>query len=158
MRCPSCNKFVSYDEPQCEVNSVELGDDHIHVSVTVQLNCADCGDTLKDAEIESEAQVEHTCKPEAERKPEWQPDPDYKPAEGSANDEEQFEIESDRDPEGTSRLQTKDRNGKDIKSRRYMKSFYGFTIEPELKCRKCGESFSVTLAGEEQASGFNECC
>ena len=152
MRCPDCNKFVSYDDPQCEVNSVEIDGTTIRASVTVSLNCQDCGGTLKDSEIEAECDFDHECKPKSERPKEQAPEADYK--EG----EDQFEIESDGDAEGTNRLQDKDRHGKQIKSSRYMKSFYGFTMEPEIKCRKCGEVFSVTLEGEEQASAFNECC
>lgn len=142
MRCPDCNKFASYDEPQCEVNHVEVDDGSVRVSVTVQLNCAECGNTLKDAEIEAESEITHDC-----------PKKDAK-----VEDEDQFELVNDGDAEGTNRLETKDRHGKPIKSSRYMKTFYGFTIEPEVKCRKCGEQFSVTIEGEEQASGFNECC
>lgn len=140
---------MSYDEPQCEVGSIEIDGETVRASVTVQLNCQECGDTLKDAEIEAETEIEHECKPEAERDPEWKPD--FK--EGG----DQYEVENDGEPEGTNRMETKDRNGKPIKSSRYMKSFYGFTLESEIKCRKCGEVFSVTLEGEEQASGFNEC-
>ena len=55
-------------------------------------------------------------------------------------------------------METKDRHGKPIKSSRYMKSFYGFILESEIKCRKCGEVFDVTVEGEEQASAFNKCC
>lgn len=152
MRCPDCNKFVSYDEPQCEIGSVEIDDETVRANVTVQLNCQDCGSTLKDAEIEAEAAVGHECKPEAERGKDWEPDADFK------KDDDQYEVESDGDAEGTNRMETKDRHGKPIKSSRYMKSFYGFTLESEIKCRKCGETFSVTLEGEEQASAFNECC
>jgi len=152
MRCPDCNKFVSYDEPQCEVSNVDADGDTVRASVTVQLNCQDCGGTLKDAEIEAEAEIDHECKPDSEREKDWKPDPEFK--EG----EDQFEIENEGDAEGTNRLQTKDRNGKEIKLMRYMKSFYGFTLEPEIRCRKCGEVFTVTIEGEEQANAFNECC
>jgi hypothetical protein len=95
--------------------------------------------------IESEVEFDHKCTQPAS--------PDFKEGEN-----DHFEIENDGDPEGTSRTQDKDRNGKQIKSSRYMRTFYGFTLEPEIKCCKCGEVFSVTLEGEEQASGFNECC
>ena len=43
MRCESCNKFVSYDDPECEVESLDLSGDTIIASVTVTLNCAECG-------------------------------------------------------------------------------------------------------------------
>src|SRR5438045_7117871 len=120
MRCPDCNKFVSYDEPQCEVASVSLDGESVSASVTVQLNCQDCGTTLKDAEIEAQAEFQHECT--APRAKDWK-----------AN-QEQFEIENDGDAEGTSRTQNTDRHGKPIRLSRYMKTFYGFTLEPEIKC------------------------
>lgn len=144
MRCPDCNKFVSYDEPQCEVSTVEVCDDAVRANVTVQLNCADCGGTLKDAEIEEQVDIDHTCGEEK--------NPDFE--EG----DDQYEVENEGDAEGTNRVQTTDRRGKPIKSHRYMKTFYGFSLEPEIKCKKCNETFYVTLTGEEQASSFNECC
>lgn len=138
MRCPNCNKFVSYDDPQCEVDSVEIEGDSVRAVVSVQLNCVDCGTTLKDAQIESESQIDHECE--------------------NSKSEKEFEIESDGSPEGTSRVQQIDRRGKPIKSSRYMKTFYGFEMTTEVKCLKCDEVISVSLEGEEQASGFNECC
>jgi hypothetical protein len=45
------------------------------------------------------------------------------------------------------RFQLVDRNGKPIKSARYMRQFYGFTLETEIKCRKCGEVFGVGTTG-----------
>jgi hypothetical protein len=153
MKCPNCNKFVSYDEPQAEVQSVEVDSEAktIHAAVTVSLNCQECGEPLKDAEIEAEVSFQHECKPETERPKEQKPNPDY------MEDDEQFEVENDGDAEGTSRMETKDRHGKPIKLARYIKIFYGFTLETELRCLKCGEVFVVSLEGEEQASSFNEC-
>jgi hypothetical protein len=124
------------------MQSVDIYGTTARASVTVQLNCQDCGTTLKDAEIESETEIEHDC--EGKEKIE--------------DGDEQFEVENEGDPEGSSRTQTKDRHGKQIKSHRYMRTFYGFTLESDIKCRKCDEVFQVKLEGEEQASGFNECC
>jgi hypothetical protein len=146
MRCPGCNKFVSYDEPQCEVQSVEVDGNILRASVTVQLNCQDCGGTLKDAEIEAEAEIEHECAEDAEKNKEWK------------DGDNEFEVENDGDAEGTNRTETKDRHGKPIKSSRYMKSFYGFALDSGVKCCKCNETVSVHLEGEEQVSSFNECC
>lgn len=155
MRCPDCNKFVSYDEPEVECDGVDINGDSVSVSVRVALNCAECGTTLKEATIEGECMIEHICKPVEERIGETflpQSELTFK------EDEEQFEIEDEGIGEGTDRLETKDRNGKLIKNYRYMKKYYGFSISPEIRCRKCGEFFSVTIEGEEQASCFDECC
>lgn len=150
MRCPDCGKFVPYGEPECEGNDPELSGDSITVTVTVNLNCGECGGLLKSAEIESSVDILHDCKPLEEREAEWTPDPEY------GDGEEQYEIDAEGSPEGMSRLQTTDRHGKPIKSHRYMKQFYGFEQVVSIKCRKCGETFEVTLEGDEQASAFEE--
>ena len=54
MRCPDCNKFVSYDEPEVEVNSINVNGEAVTASVRVALNCADCSTGLKEAEIEAD--------------------------------------------------------------------------------------------------------
>jgi hypothetical protein len=108
---------------------------------------------LKDAEIEAEEEITHECKPKDQREPEWKPDPDF---DAEDDYDEKFELEDDGEPEAESRTETKDRNGKPIKSARYMKTFYGFRSEPCVKCRCCGESIPLTMKGEEQASAFNE--
>lgn len=146
MRCPDCNKFVSYDEPEAELNDVSIDGESVTANVTVNLNCADCGTTLKSAELSDEVSFDHTC--ETDPVEDWDED---------AGDD-QFEIEDDGDPEGTSRMQTTDRHGKPIKSHRYMKQFYGFELVSTACCKKCGESFDVQLSGEEQASSFDEVC
>lgn len=59
MRCPDCNKFVSYDEPQVEQQSLDLEEDGtIRASYRVVLNCADCGNELKDTTLEMESSVD----------------------------------------------------------------------------------------------------
>lgn len=139
MRCPNCNKFVGYDEPQVEIQSAEISDDRCVIHARVVLNCSECGSELKDAEIEGETDITHQC--------------DEKTKEG----EPSYEWEDEpTDGEGTSRQQTKDRHGRPIKSARYMKTFYGFTAEGSVKCGCCGDVIPVSFEGEEQASGFNE--
>lgn len=151
MRCPDCNKFVPYDEPECELSGEpQICGDEVTTTVTVNLNCGECGSLLKSAEIEASADFDHTCKPLDERNAEWEPDSEYE------DGDEQYEIEDEGSPDGTSRLETKDRHGKQIKSHRYMKTFYGFEQVVTVKCRKCGETFEVTIADEEQASAFEE--
>lgn len=157
MRCPDCNKFVSYDEPEVEVNSVDLAQTAEGVEVTadvrVVLKCADCSTELKAYDFSEQETEDHVCDPateakhKAEHPTEWQ--------EGQVEGEK-FDLEDDGDGEGTSRLETKDRHGKPIKSHRYMTTFYGFTLEPDIRCRCCGEQVSLTIAGESSASSFEE--
>lgn len=145
MRCPDCSKFVSFDEPEPELNSVELDGSTLRASVRVVLKCADCGNELKDAEIEAEKEIEHDCKNEAEK------------ARREKAGEELFEVTDDGEPAGNDRFQDKDRHGRPIKRARYMRHYYGFDLETTVKCLCCGEEdIAVATEGEESASGFNE--
>ena len=138
MRCPNCNKFVPYDEPQVEVSSSDVQGETVTGSVRIVLCCADCNEELKDAELDFEMTIEHEC-PKAKK-----------------DDEPEFELEGDVDATATDRYQDKDRHGKPIKSMRYQKHFYGAELTATVKCTKCEEIISVETTVEEQARGFNE--
>lgn len=137
MRCPDCNKFVSFGEAECENESVDTSGSNVEVQVTVNLPCGDCGTTLKSASIEASGEIEHTCP-------------------GSEREGPDFEVEDEGSPSGTDRYQTTDRHGKPIKNSRYMRHYYGFETEVEVKCNRCGETVTVQVSGEEQASAFEE--
>jgi hypothetical protein len=61
MRCPSCNKFAAYDEPEVEVIDSDVDGNTVRGNVRIVLKCAEDGEELKDAELEFEAQIEHEC-------------------------------------------------------------------------------------------------
>lgn len=141
MRCNSCNKFVSYDEPQVEARDIEVATetDSFTVSgaVEVRLICAECGGDLKTAELEFEHVVKVTL-PEGKElasNPTW--------AESSC--------------EGTSRTEGKGRG---------MRTYYGFaltgTIEYHLKDKDADpddaeQSVEVDISDDIQASSMDEC-
>jgi len=141
MRCPDCNKFVSYEDPP-EVE--ESGDPEISFdkegtvtgSVRVVLKCADCGTELKDADLDYEETFQHKC---------------------TGKEVGEWEAEFDS-AEGSSRLENKDRRGRPISSTRYMKTFYGADVMIKATCPRCGEEVMIETHVEEQASSFNECC
>src|SRR4029077_1202759 len=56
MRCPDCNKFVGYDEPNTENIEVEIDEEEGTVTVQGELTlpCAECGTDLKSLNIEEE--------------------------------------------------------------------------------------------------------
>jgi hypothetical protein len=157
MRCPDCNKFVSYDEPEVEVNSVDLEQTKDGVQATadlrVVLKCADCGTELKALDFNEDASADHTCPAAAEAKQKAEHPDEWK---AGQEDGDKFDLEGDGNGDGTSRLETQDRHGKPIKSRRYMTTYYGFTLEPDIRCRCCGEQVSLTIEGEASASSFEE--
>jgi hypothetical protein len=139
MRCPDCQKFVSYDEGEVEIESEEIDDDGlVRITVRVPLPCAECGQDLKEAAIEVEEQIEHDCEKY------------YEDPEG-----EIYTLDN-VDAEFHSRRQTKDRHGKPIKSYRYQKQFYGAEITGDVTCNRCGEEIAFSATAEEQASYFDE--
>lgn len=154
MRCPDCNRFVSYDEPQAESNNdesikfdKETHEGTIAGSVRVMLPCGECGTELKESTIDYGVTFNHECSP---GKLEEIKQPGYKRGE---LDEWEVEFE---DAMGSSRMQTMDRHGKPIKSARYMKTFYGADITLIATCPECGEKVNVETSVEEQASSFEE--
>lgn len=78
MRCPDCNKFVSFDTEQDPEESNASIDAQGHVAINVRIvnSCADCGTELKEAEfvLESDAfeVLRHACV-----KPEFQVEAEY---------------------------------------------------------------------------------
>jgi hypothetical protein len=147
MRCPDCSKFVPFDEPEVEVQSAEVQDTNLDLEVRVVLKCADCGCELKDADLSDSIDLtqHHECKKDRT---------DENGDEIIVDDE--FTMDNEPDAEGFDRYQDKDRHGKPIKSMRYMKHYYGATLNCTCKCGRCDEEFSFTTTLEEQASGFNE--
>jgi hypothetical protein len=137
MRCPDCNKFVSFDQQDPEVDAA-VGNSEITGSVRLVLACAECGGELKEANIDFSADIDHTCE-----------------GKDVSTEELDFEIVSEMS-ENTDRYEDKDRKGRKIKSYRYMKHYYGAELTFEVKCLGCEEEFEVTASVEEQASGFEE--
>lgn len=126
MRCPDCNKFVSYDEgtePECDLDvAVEKTDDGtaLRVTGTVRgvLACGDCGAELKEANFDVDVELSA-------------------PVGTTEATDVSVEMTS---AEITSRLENKDRHGKLIKNHRYMKMMYGVEVQ-----------FRVVV-GEEEAT------
>lgn len=66
MRCPDCNKFVSYnDEDEIEVQTEEATYDkeertvQVQVEVRIAKTCGECGTELKEATIEIDKTIEN---------------------------------------------------------------------------------------------------
>lgn len=136
MRCPDCNKFVPYDDSnEPEVNDLSIEEDGtVTANVRILLTCAECGAELKDYEFDLDTQAdlgEH--------------DTNKKADEGEEEIEHELEVEED------SVEMTTNTTGKG----RGMKTFYGVTLNANVKC-SCGFETSVELNEEVQASSMNE--
>lgn len=136
MRCPTCNRMVSFDEPRVEVESEDLDQESMTVTGTVgvTLPCVDCGTELKGTSLDYEVCFNHSCDGKSEEETELQ--------------------EVTADP--MDRFEDKDRNGKPIKNPRYQKHYYGATVTATIVCGKCGETIESSVDVEEQASAFDE--
>lgn len=146
MRCESCSKFVSFEERDPEVSSVEVSPEgHVVVEVGIVNECAECGQDLKSAEFQMEADCEEAEKHLAEIPEETRTD-------------HQLEAE-ENGSERTSKSGYYDRKTGKFVNRfgRYAKHFYGASVDVLVSC-SCGEFEStVTLQDEIQASGMDEC-
>lgn len=141
MRCPDCNKFVSFDtetEPEVEVN-VDKTLGTITVEAHIVNTCADCGTELTTADFQMES--EDLAEVVEEHKEECA----------------DFELLVESESFGrTDRRETHDKRGKPIKSR-YQKQYYGVEGSVTVEC-KCGLKFEpVTLSDEIQSSAMEEC-
>lgn len=141
MRCPNCEKFVSYDEPEVEIEEGEISEAgenkfKADAQVRIVLKCAECGEELKEANEDIEIEFEHKCT-----------ESDFAVEELSLNDVS---------GEGYSRVETSDKRGKKIKNPRYMKTYYGAEVTFDIGCGLCGEDLVGSEKVECQASAFDE--
>lgn len=129
MRCPDCNKFVSYDEPEIETGQIEeQSEGRVTCPFTVTLCCGECGTDLKQAsDVEAEGQLDMDVTHTIENCP-------YEFTESS--------VEADTKVEGHGRG---------------AKTFYGCRIVVEVEC-ECGaaDGTEIELLGHVHASEMDE--
>lgn len=58
MRCPNCNKFVSLELGEPELQDISYDRGVVTISVRIVRTCADCGEELKEAILDMEHQCE----------------------------------------------------------------------------------------------------
>lgn len=138
-RCPSCEKMVSLDFNDPEVESIEVEaeepdpngdpklDDHTTLSVTANVRivrvCADCGEEMKEATLD----LEETS------------------IEGPIGSGHEFEVEED------SVDQIEEGGG------RYAKSYFGAEVGYTITCTcGCGFARSATMSDKVAASEMDE--
>ncbi len=128
MRCPDCNKFVSLDLQDPEVE-IELEGESVKASVRIVRACAECGTALKEATLEMEDTFEG-------------PDPEDAQGEDKEHDLEVEETGVDSIEEGGGR---------------YAKSYYGASVDYSVTC-SCGCKFehNGVMSGKIAASHMDE--
>lgn len=123
-RCNNCNKFVSIEEQDPEVNGLEVDDDgNVTAEVRIVNACADCGDELTETTFNMEGKVDldHNSQP---------------------GKEHELSAEEDGDSERTTRTEGKGRG---------LRTFYGAALECEVTCT-CGATSTLRLSDDIQAS------
>lgn len=132
MRCPSCEKFVSYDtevEPE-ESGEPQVDGDTVTAEYRRVLTCGECSEELKESNIEVQCEIELE-----------------KAAGCKSNDPPEscdFEVET-CEVEAT----------EDIGSR-YKATLYGCHVTGTVKCQKCGVEGKFEGDNSERASSFDE--
>ena len=135
-RCPDCQKFVSLEMQDPEVESCEIDiDGAITASVRIVRSCAECSTEMKEATLE----IEYT------------PDEDEaKIVEEHQGDAHELIVE-----DGYSVEALEEGGG------RYAKSFFGATLSVSVRC-KCQKGaiveplFTVELSDKVSASAMDE--
>lgn len=150
MRCPDCNRMVSYGDPTVEVNDEDISSQkeegknefsgEVTCNVRLVLPCRECSTELKETNFEFTLPFEHKCKEGTEITDE--------------DEGEDFSMEVEAEP--TDRFQTTNpKTGKPI-PHRFQKHFYGTDVRADITCPHCREEFDVTGNEECQASSMDE--
>lgn len=149
MRCPDCEKFVSYDtevEPE-EENEPEMDGLTIRASYRRVLACGECGTELKAVTLDVEQELTLVAPtPGAGEGP---------PPTPCEDDDHEWKLD-DLQVTVTQGVIDTDRRGKKITNPRYMATTYGVELSGEITCEKCQHTAAVTASAEERASSFEE--
>jgi hypothetical protein len=145
MRCPECQKFASYGEPQVEALDFGSEEDRVTAEVQVTLVCADDDTELKQGTLEVTFGVEHTCDLEAvvvRLLKETPPDRLGTDDVDKAVADREFEVI--------------DCNVSPLEGMKGKKNLYGATVEWTVTCSACDATVEVSTELEEEASAFEE--
>ena len=127
MRCGDCQKFVGLEFPDPELESVDVTPSGcVTAAVRLIRACTNCGQELKEAELELESQAELDDVHD-------KADPAHL-------------LEATAEIEGTERTEGRARK----------RSFYGAKVTVTVKCGGCDYKEEVVLEGDVQASDFEE--
>lgn len=166
MRCPDCQKMVSYDEPQLELQDEDISGGEFSCNVRIILPCAECGGELKECTLEFQQTIEHECDedkvicsmcehPKAEHPRE---DCDVF-EEIEPEDDKTYELEMN-DPEPTEDYRPKTKKLKNGTEKpvpfRYQKHYFGASISGTATCNRCREAIEIADSQDEQSSSFED--
>lgn len=141
MRCPDCNKFVSFDtdtEPETSLEVDEEGT--VTGNIRIVNTCGECGTELKEANLEVELVVHeasiHNCgKGKVISKGKEVERPGFSILDESCS-------RNERSTPG--------------KTPRYTKHFYGYDLAVTIQCEGCKAEFKGDCCDDVQASAMEE--
>ena len=135
-RCNSCSKFVSLEELDPEVQSLDVDNDGtVTAEIRIVNACAECGEELTEAIFDLEETVDV-------------PEPE------EADHEHELEIEEGESAERTRPDHTRpDKSGVSVPAR-YRKTWYGFAVTAKVTCTGCPFEEDLILADDIQASAM----
>lgn len=145
MRCPECQKFAAYGEPQVEALDFGSDGETVTAEVQVTLVCAEDDTELKQGTLEASAEVEHTCdlgEVVVHLLKETPPDQLGADDVDTAVADREFEVT--------------DCTVTPLEGARGKKNLYGATVEWTVACSACEAVIEVSTELEEEASFFEE--
>lgn len=146
MRCPDCNKFVSLDfsDPEVEGELAVDSDGLVTAEVHLTRTCADCCTALKEAQLSMESRLTGDAASRLAAHLEAHRQADEGKGEGSG---EAWELSVEND--GVEPIEES--------GGRFKKSYFGATVTFTIKC-SCDDEWSVsgTLDGKVAAADMDE--
>ena len=132
MRCPDCNKFVSFDDSnEPEVNDVNVDDNgYVTAEVRFVLTCAECGAELKEGNYSLDGNVDLT-------------NHHTEPKEGE-------------DPMGEHILEAEEDSCEQETISTKSKTQYAVRLSVKVTCTACDFEETVELSGEMTAAEMDE--
>lgn len=152
MRCPDCNKFVSMETAEPQVDSIETsfrregpldGVFEINCSGQTERNCADCGTTLKSCSWDAEGE-ERLSDLEG-----WK-DLSEKKQKEIIEKLEEGKIEAEINEDGT--------EANESGGSRYQKNMIESIVHYRMEIGGEGLSIEGQVSSHNAASEFDECC
>ena len=148
--CSSVSKMAGFDDHTAEIDSDDVTDEEVILSVHLVRPCAECGSDADEAVLDFNLPIEHQCPDEEWDEKSGEPKPEYEETlDDRTYDLGNVEAEPDENVERT------DRHGKPITNPRYMKRLLGAQVSANVTCSRCGEEIELTDSEYIPASSFD---
>lgn len=148
MRCPDCNRFVSYDDGNDPEPELDFDNGEVTGTVRILLTCAECGTELKEGTFEVSVPMEDELQAHLREK---HPEMVSKGTLPDGSEVESFDYGYFEVSDNGSELTTRTTG-----SGRGMRTFYGHDTAFTVECTNCHEEWSDAVSEDMQASDMDE--